>query len=132
MPTSEPSPPTAVVCDADTAARYRVRRILEDGGYGIVVESAYGVDALLAAQREQPDLVVLDLGSAGALGVYVIAAIRHAAPCEVIAFAPFDGLAEAAEEAGAAVVLAANDLVGLADAIRGLRARPTVSEEMQP
>ena len=132
MPTSEPSRPTAVVCDADTAARHRVRRTLEDAGYEVVVESFYGVDALLAAEREQPDLVVLDLGSAGALGVYVIAAIRHAAPCEVIAFAPFDGLAEAAEEAGAAVALATNDLVGLAHAIRGLRAPAPVSEEMQP
>lgn len=119
MSSTEHALGTAVICDADPMARHRAVHVLEAAGFR-TVEAAYGVEALLAAEVHRPRVVVLDLESAGVLGLYAIAAIRRAAPCRVIVFVPFDTLADAAIEHGASVVLPVDDIIGLAATVAAL------------
>lgn len=51
---------TILVVDDEPAIRALVRATLESAGYG-VTEAADGVSALSVAQRERPDLVLLDI-----------------------------------------------------------------------
>jgi DNA-binding NarL/FixJ family response regulator len=55
-------PPTVLIVDDHAGFRLAARAILEADGYMVVAESATGCDALAAADRVRPALVLLDIG----------------------------------------------------------------------
>ena len=64
-----------LVVDDEPNNRLLLATILELGGY-VVAEAADGAEALLAANAERPDLIVLDLHMPGMSGFDVIKALR--------------------------------------------------------
>ncbi|HEX6595808.1 MAG TPA: EAL domain-containing protein, partial [Acidimicrobiales bacterium] len=71
---------TLLVDDRDQV-RAAIRLAMElDGHFTVVGEASDGQEAIAAAARHQPDLVVLDLMMPGMGGVQAIGAIRDAAP----------------------------------------------------
>jgi DNA-binding NarL/FixJ family response regulator len=55
-------PSTVLIVDDHAGFRSAARMLLEAEGYDVVAESATGTDALEAAARLQPMLVLLDIG----------------------------------------------------------------------
>jgi DNA-binding NarL/FixJ family response regulator len=55
-------PPTVLIVDDHAGFRRAARAILEAEGYRVVAESATGGDALEAADRLRPAVVLLDVG----------------------------------------------------------------------
>lgn len=75
--------PTVLVVDDSADIREVLRFLLEKGGYR-VVEAADGQEAVEAARRECPALVLMDLGLPVMDGVSAMRAIREAeALCDV-------------------------------------------------
>ena len=64
-----------LVADDKAAGRELVRTVLENRGY-LVFEACDGIEALAAAQRIRPDLIILDLHMPGLDGFGVIKELR--------------------------------------------------------
>jgi putative two-component system response regulator len=67
-----------VIAEDDLATRALLRATLERADYR-VVEFDNGADALIAIERDQPDLVLLDIGMPGLDGLEVTRALRRSA-----------------------------------------------------
>lgn len=86
--------PTAVktlrilIADDHEVVRGGVRVLLEaQPGWEVCAEAANGRDAVAAAQRERPDIAVLDIGMPELNGLDAARQIRHALPqCEILIF----------------------------------------------
>ena len=63
--------PTVLIVDDHAGFRRVAREILEADGYRVIAESATGYDALEAAARVRPELVLLDVGLPDIDGVEV-------------------------------------------------------------
>jgi two-component system, OmpR family, KDP operon response regulator KdpE len=74
---------TILVVDDEPPIRRLLRTSLDAQGYD-VVEAGTGADALLAVEREKPDLVILDLGLPDLSGVEVLRALRQRSSLPVI------------------------------------------------
>jgi two-component system, OmpR family, KDP operon response regulator KdpE len=74
---------TILVVDDEPPIRRLLRTSLDAQGYD-VVEAGTGADALLAVERERPDLVILDLGLPDLSGVEVLRALRQRSSLPVI------------------------------------------------
>src|SRR5215470_5765172 len=70
--------PKILYIEDDAGSRTLVRRILEDAGY-VVREAVDGLSGIEAALREQPALILLDIGLPGIDG-YTVAAALSAFP----------------------------------------------------
>lgn len=73
-------PSTVLIVDDHAGFRRAARALLEAEGYVVIAESATGGDALEAADRVQPTLVLLDVGLPDIDGIRV-AALLTAADC---------------------------------------------------
>jgi DNA-binding NarL/FixJ family response regulator len=64
-------PKTVLIVDDHAGFRRAARAILEAEGYDVVAESATGMEALVAAERFRPELVLLDIGLPDVDGIEV-------------------------------------------------------------
>lgn len=84
---------------------------LQGNGFAVVEVSQRGLAAVVAAGEHHPDVVVVDVSVAGALGVEIVSLVRALSPdSEVIAIVPFPGLADSVVALGAGAVLVEGDL----------------------
>lgn len=67
---------TILVVDDEPTIRILIRAALEGRGYRLV-EAADGVSALRVAQREQPDLILLDIGLPSLNGLEVCRRLKE-------------------------------------------------------
>jgi len=74
---------TILVVDDEPPIRRLLRTSLDAQGYD-VIEAGTGADALLAVEREKPDLVILDLGLPDLSGVEVLRALRQRSSLPVL------------------------------------------------
>jgi len=77
------SSPTVLVVDDEPAIRRLLRTSLAAQGYRIV-EAADGAEALDAAAREKPDLLILDLGLPDMSGIDIIREVRRSSAVPII------------------------------------------------
>jgi DNA-binding NarL/FixJ family response regulator len=70
--------PTVLIVDDHAGFRRAARLLLEAEGYRVVGESATGGEALEAAQRTQPSIVLLDIGLPDICGLQVAARLTAA------------------------------------------------------
>jgi len=96
--------PTVLVAEDSDDMRVVVRRFLESRGYH-VVEAANGQEAVEAAKRSRPDLILMDLNMPALDGLAAAEEIRAGGEtCQppVIALTAYDvyGMREAALQAG--------------------------------
>jgi DNA-binding NarL/FixJ family response regulator len=107
------APIRVLVCDDVEAFRALMRYTLqEDPGIEVVGEAADGVAAIDAAERLQPDVVLLDLTMPILDGIDAIAGMLECAPgTRVVALSGWgaDRMAEAALEQGAVAYLEKTD-----------------------
>lgn len=96
-----------LIADDEAPARLRLRRMLAEAGAGeVVAEAATGREALAAVEREQPDLVLLDIRMPDGDGLSVARALsRLEVPPAVVFVTAHSDRALAALEAGAAAYL---------------------------
>src|SRR5207244_2808709 len=75
-----------LIADDHEVVRRGVRVLLESQpGWEVCVEAANGRAAVAAAERERPDIAVLDIGMPELNGFEAARQIRHALPeCEVL------------------------------------------------
>jgi DNA-binding NarL/FixJ family response regulator len=71
-------PTTVLIVDDHAGFRRAARALLEAEGYDVIAESATGGDALAAAERMQPSLVLLDIGLPDIDGLRVAALLTAA------------------------------------------------------
>ena len=70
----------AVVADDDPLARRMIRTVLRDADVTVVADAADGQQALVAAYRHRPDVVLLDLDLPGSGAARVTSAIVAGLP----------------------------------------------------
>lgn len=68
--------PTILIAEDNEDLRSMLGQLLEANGYGLL-EAADGHQAVEAAVRERPDLIVMDLGMPGMDGLSAVAEIRR-------------------------------------------------------
>jgi DNA-binding LytR/AlgR family response regulator len=92
-----------LVVDDEAAARSRLRKVLAPfGEIAIVAEARDGIEAVAMIEREQPDLVFLDVQMPGLDGFEVLRSLRPAASWPLVIFATaFDQYALSAFDANA-------------------------------
>jgi DNA-binding NarL/FixJ family response regulator len=107
------APIRVLVCDDVEAFRALMRYTLqEDPGIEVVGEAADGIAAIDAAERLQPDVVLLDLTMPVLDGIDAIPAVLRSAPgARVVALSGWgaERMAEAALERGAFAYLEKTD-----------------------
>ena len=116
-------PIRVLVCDDSEAFRSLLRYTLqEDPGIEVVGEAADGMAAIQAAERLQPDVVLLDLTMPILDGMDAIAAVLERAPgAQVVALSGWgaDRMEQAALDQGAiAYVEKSDDVEALRAAVR--------------
>ena len=119
---------TGAVYD-DPRTRPAVVAALERCGFAVAV--LLGPSSKLVPQTRQlsPELVVVDLASAGSRGLGIVADLHEAAPgCSVVLMAPFEGLKEWALSAGGYDLVGKDDLRDLERCLRRLAAELEASE----
>jgi DNA-binding NarL/FixJ family response regulator len=74
-----------VIADDHPLTRDALAALLSQNGFQVVAEVSDGAEAIQAAERHQPDLVLLDLSMPGVDGLTALPLLREAAPrCEVV------------------------------------------------
>jgi DNA-binding NarL/FixJ family response regulator len=77
--------PSILVVDDHPLTRDALATLLEQHGFGVVGQAGDGNEAIAAARRLQPDLVLLDLSMPDLDGLSALPRLRQAAPeCEVV------------------------------------------------
>jgi DNA-binding NarL/FixJ family response regulator len=77
--------PSILVVDDHPLTRDALATLLEQHGFGVVGQAGDGNEAIVAARRLQPDLVLLDLSMPDLDGLSALPRLREAAPeCEVV------------------------------------------------
>jgi DNA-binding NarL/FixJ family response regulator len=75
------APIRVLVADDHTVVRQGIRHVLEEEpDFAVVAEAATGAEAVAAAQRHRPDVVVLDISMPGESGLAVAARVRELLP----------------------------------------------------
>ena len=76
-----PPPIRVLIADDHSVVRQGIRHVLEgDPGFTVVGEAGTGAEALSLAQRERPDVVLLDLTMPDGTGIHVLPRLREQAP----------------------------------------------------
>jgi DNA-binding NarL/FixJ family response regulator len=125
-----------LVADRDPLARRTVRQALgADGGFAIVAEAADGPQAVAAALRTRPDVVLIDADLPPANGIQATRRILREAPAVrvvILAMTEDAELAVLGFRAGASGFLTKDlELAGLGRALRAvLRGEATVSRRL--
>lgn len=105
--------------DEETARA--VEAILDRCGFDLVTGTSSLCEVLDQVQLAAPDVAVVDLLSAGLLGLGLVRSLRRVAPeCRVIVLSTFDTLRPAALEAGALELVPSTDLRLLEACLRRL------------
>jgi len=79
--------PRIVLVDRDSMARRAMREEIDASGeFVVAAEASDGEEAIAAVRREQPDLVLLDVGYPLMSGIGVAAELRRALPAARIVF----------------------------------------------
>jgi DNA-binding NarL/FixJ family response regulator len=120
-----------LLVDDQSSIRLLQRLLLERDGRAIVVaEAADGREAIAAAQREQPDAIVLDLDMPEVTGLEALPVLLEVSPDSlviVLSSLPEAEFASQAVALGASAFLAKNAVMRderlLLDALRGPEAR---------
>jgi DNA-binding NarL/FixJ family response regulator len=74
-----------LIVDDHPLTRDALGSLLTQNGFGLVGEASDGEEAIEAARRLQPDLILLDLSMPGMDGLQALPKLRDAAPeCEVV------------------------------------------------
>ena len=118
------APIRVLVCDDVEAFRALMRYTLqEDPGIEVVGEAGDGMAAIDAAERLQPDVVLLDLTMPVLDGIDAIPAVLQRAPAtRIVALSGWgaDRMADAALELGAVAYLEkSDDVMAIRAAVRG-------------
>jgi DNA-binding NarL/FixJ family response regulator len=107
---------TVLIVDDHPAVRRAARRVLEDDGFEVVAEEGSGREAIEAAGRLRPGIVVLDVALPDCDGVEVarrLTADEDAAPAVVLTSSRAgDDLGVAVEDCGALGFIAKDQLCG--------------------
>jgi len=101
--TASPKPRVLVV-DDDEGIREALRDLLREEGFEVAGEAGDGEEAVRAAKRLEPDVVLMDLRMPGLGGAEATAMIRKALPAtQVVILSAYDdpALNRSADEAGA-------------------------------
>jgi DNA-binding response OmpR family regulator len=114
----EPAPPTILVVDDEPSLRDALTYTLRNEGYRVVA-AANGVEAIQAARRQRPQVVVLDVMLPGIDGLQVCRTLRSESPVPILL------LSAKGEEIDRVVGLEiwADDYLGKPFAMRELLAR---------
>jgi two-component system response regulator EvgA len=75
---------TVLIVDDHAGFRSAARLLLEAEGYAVVGESATGGQALEAAERTHPEVVLLDIGLPDIDGFQVASRLMHADPARAV------------------------------------------------
>lgn len=101
---------TAVVCAAPSLGLVLVETV-QGNGYAVIEVSERGLAAVAATGKHHPDVAVIDVAVAGAVGIEIVSLIRTLAPeTEIIAIVPFPELRDSLISLGAGAVLVDSDL----------------------
>lgn len=106
---------TVLIVDDHPAVRSAARRLLEQDGFEVVAERGSGREALEAAGRLRPGIVLLDVALPDADGIEVARALTEAgeAPAVVLTSSrPESELGDAVEHCGARGFIAKHELSG--------------------
>jgi two-component system response regulator NreC len=68
--------PRLLLVDDHAIVRSGVRRLLIDAGFDVVAEASSAAEALTLAQRETPDVIVLDIGLRDRSGLEILPELR--------------------------------------------------------
>jgi DNA-binding NarL/FixJ family response regulator len=110
-------PSTVLIVDDHAGFRRAARALLEAEGYQVVAESATGGDALAAADRVRPTLVLLDIGLPDIDGIQVAALLTAADNSRTVVLVSSRDAADyqpLIERCGARGFIAKNELSGAA------------------
>lgn len=111
---TQPPALLAVICQDDGALATAIKdTVTYLYGLQVAATVASATEAIAAAERSKPDLVVIDLVLAGELGLGVVSALRAAAPgCAVVVVVPpaFITLQLDAVASGAMTLVESSDL----------------------
>jgi two-component system response regulator EvgA len=107
---------TVLIVDDHPAVRSAARRVLEDDGFEVVAEKGSGREAIEAADRLRPGIVVLDVALPDCDGVEVarrLTARNGASPAVVLTSSRAGvDLGDAVEDCGALGFIAKDQLCG--------------------
>jgi two-component system, NarL family, invasion response regulator UvrY len=85
-PAAIPKVRVLVVDDHDVVRRSICSLLSRESSLDVVCETATGEDAVIKAQEQQPDLILLDIGLPGISGVEAARQIRRLSPLSKILF----------------------------------------------
>lgn len=74
---SKPAAPQVLVVDDQTLVRQGIRSLLEVGDIAVLAEAGDGAEALAALQKQQPDVVLLDLRMPRYDGLWLLQAMQE-------------------------------------------------------
>jgi DNA-binding response OmpR family regulator len=114
-----------VICEDDADLRRRILLLAESSGLEVVAVTDRWSDAMSLVVENEAQGVVVDVATVGQVGLRLLQALRRLAPsCRILLVSDLPDLAEAAQAAGADVVVSPSDLRPLASAFEQLRTEP--------
>lgn len=121
-----PAPPlTVLLLEDDDVISTAVSAVAERCGASLLPPTTSASDALAAADRHLPGVVVVDLDLSGVLGMRLVPALLAASPrCAVIVISAYERLRDKVLDAGAVAMFDPTDLRLLDACLRWVRSAP--------
>jgi DNA-binding NarL/FixJ family response regulator len=127
--------PRALVCDDDPVTSRAVEAILRHCGFSVLPTVCSATEGIAAVTRDAPDLVVVDLATAGERGLGTVEMFGQAQPgCRIVVLSAFESLRLPALAAGAYAFLttSASDLRDLERCLMGVADQLAVASPATP
>lgn len=106
------------MCQDDPDTRSAIVAALSTSGVRLDVHVRDGADAVVLARQRQPDIAIIDIPTAGSLGIQIVQEIRAVAPgCTVIATSPLWDLEHRSIQGRGDALLNSRDITGLKRAL---------------